>query len=370
MSKKKKILVLNYEFPPLGGGASNATKYLLQEFAKKDDLQIDLITSSTNKFQIEKPADNITIHYLNINKNGDMHYQSNKDLLTYSWKAYLYAKNLIKTNNFDLIHAFFGIPCGFIAQQLKLPYIVSLRGSDVPFYNPRFEKLDKLIFQHLSKNIWKNSKATIANSQGLKDLALKTSPNQKIELIYNGIDITEFHPSKTKLHTPLRILAVGRLIPRKGFDILLQASKDLDIEVTIIGDGPEKNNLQAISKDNKIQAHFTGAIEHDKIITYYQESDIFVLPSANEGMSNTVLEAMACGLPIITTNTGGTQELVKENGWIIKRNVKELRKALESAISNPKQLNKMGQESRKKVESMTWEKVADEYRDVYKHYLN
>jgi glycosyltransferase involved in cell wall biosynthesis len=195
---KLHILFLNYEFPPLGGGAGNATKYLFSEFAKRDGLEIDLITSSTDKFKIEKFAKNICVHYLDIGKKGNVHYQSNRDLLKYSWKAYFYGKSLIKKKKFNLIHAFFGIPCGYIAMRLGLPYIVSLRGSDVPFYNSRFAKLDKLVFYRLSRRIWRRARAVIANSEDLKRLAVKTFSGE-IGVIPNGINTSEFKPSKRKI---------------------------------------------------------------------------------------------------------------------------------------------------------------------------
>lgn len=145
MNKKINILFLNYEYPPLGGGAGNATWYLLKEYEKMPDLQVTLVTSSTGSFRMERPSDNVTIYYLDIGKRGSLHYQSSKDLLKYSWKAWLFCRRYLKGNHIDLIHAFFGIPCGLIALLLGKPYIVSLRGSDVPFYNNRFHWLDKLI---------------------------------------------------------------------------------------------------------------------------------------------------------------------------------------------------------------------------------
>ena len=73
--------MLNYEFPPLGGGAGNATYYLLKEFSKYDDIEIDFVTSSIDEFKEEKFSKNITIYYLDIGKKGNLHYQSNKNLL-------------------------------------------------------------------------------------------------------------------------------------------------------------------------------------------------------------------------------------------------------------------------------------------------
>ena len=360
--------MLNYEFPPLGGGAANATHYLLKEFSKIKDLEIDLVTSSTDKFKIEQFAPNIKIHFLDIGKNSNLHYQSNKDLLKYSWKAYKYSKRLIKEKFFDLCHAFFGIPCGYIAMKLGLPYIVSLRGSDVPFYNKRFEKLDKLFFKKLSRKIWRNSKATITNSDGLKELALESSPKQKIGVIYNGIDVEKFKPLKAKKKSKkLTLISTGRLIKRKGYQYLIPAIKNPDIKLQLIGDGNLKKELEQSAKENKADVEFLGKKSHKEIIKYLQKADVFILPSLNEGMSNSILEAMACRLPIITTNTGGSKELIKGNGFVIKkRNINELKNAIQKFIDDPKLIKQMGDRSRKLAEKMSWESMTGKYWGVYK----
>jgi L-malate glycosyltransferase len=380
---KKRILMLNYEFPPLGGGAGNATYYLLKEFAKSKykNLEIDLITSSVDKYKKEKFSDNITIHFLDIGKKGNLHYQSNKDLLKYSKKSYNYCKKLINNKlkkedkKYDLIHAFFGIPCGYIAMKLKnkykIPYIVSLRGSDVPFYNKRFEKLDKIIFQKLSKKIWKKSKAVITNSQGLKDLALKTSPKQKISIIYNGIDIGEFKPKNKKSkkqnkNKKLTIISTGRLIQRKGYQYLIPSLKGLDVKLQLIGDGNLTNELKELAKQNKVDVEFLGKKKHKDIVKYLQKADVFCLPSLNEGMSNSILEAMACGLPIITTNTGGSEELIKGNGFRVKKSsIEDLTDIIYKYLKNPKLINEHGIKSRSLARKMNWENIAREYIGEY-----
>lgn len=369
MAKNKtKILFLNYEFPPLGGGAGNATKYLFLEFAKQEDLEIDLITSSTDKFKIEKFAKNIRVHYLDIGKKGNIHYQSNSDLLKYSWKAYFYGKGLIKKKKFDLTHAFFGIPCGYIAMKLGLPYIVSLRGSDVPFYNPRFAKLDKLVFCRLSQRIWRRARAVIANSEGLKELAEKTFAGG-IGVIPNGVDTSEFKPLKNKkISKKIRLISTGRLIARKGYQYLIPALKGLkNVELTLVGGGDLRSELDELARKNQVKVHFTGEVKHDEIVKYLQNSDIFVLPSLNEGMSNSILEAMACGLPIITTNTGGSKELIDENGFIIKKNsIIDIKNKLTTYLKNVQKLNDHGQKSRLIAQTLSWELVSDNYQKLYR----
>jgi len=253
-----KVLILNYEFPPLGGGAANATYFLLKEFANQEGIEIDLVTSSVDEFRIDPFAPNINIHYLDIGKKGNLHYQSNKDLLSYSWTAYRYAQELVDNNDYQLTHAFFGIPCGYIAMRLGIPYIVSLRGSDVPFYNKRFEKLDKFLFQRLSKKIWEKSAAVITNSSGLKDLALDTAPNQAIDIIWNGVDTDNFVPLKNKtVSSPITLVSTGRLIERKGYQFLIEALKGMDnFKLVLVGDGNMMEELKTQAKESKVQVEF------------------------------------------------------------------------------------------------------------------
>lgn len=362
------ILLLNYEYPPIGGGASNATYYMLKEYSKNMNIKIDVITSSVSSFEIIDFSSNIKIHRLDIGKNGNLHFQSNKELLIYSWKVYWYIKKLIKKNTYNLIHAFFGIPCGYIAMKTRLPYIVSLRGSDVPFYNKRFEKLDKLIFKRLSKKIWKNSKAVIANSEGLKELALKTSSKQDIKVIYNGVDIDEFLPiKKNKIGNKIILISTGRLIPRKGYKYLIEALKGIDnCKLQLIGGGVLKEQLKKLANENKVKVEFLGNIKHENIHKYLQKADIFVLPSLNEGMSNSILEAMSCGLPIIATDVGGSKELINGNGFVVsKANIEELKETILKYFYDKALIIKHGKNSRKLAENMSWNKIADSYYKVY-----
>lgn len=379
-----RILFLNYEYPPLGGGAANATQYILEEYSKIPDLSVDLITSSIDeKYYEEKIGNNIKIYRIPIGKNSkNLHYQSQKDLLVYSWKAYFYAKKLIAQNKYDLTHSFFTVPCGFLSlvfkKKYKIPYIISLRGADVPGYAERFSFIYKLLTP-LIKKIWKNSAEVISNSQGLKELALKANPKQKIDVIYNGIDIKKFTPNISLKNNDKFIITPGasRLTSRKGLKYLIEAVQKLSqkypqIKLEIMGSGKEeKEKLEKLVANLNIQdkVEFLGRIPREETFSYYQKSDVFVLPSLNEGMSNAMLEALSSGLPIIATDTGGSKELIKEgeNGYIIKmKNSDDIAQKLEKLINNPELKKRMGENSRKKALELSWEKVAKKYFNLYK----
>ena len=378
-----KVLFFNYEYPPLGGGAANATAYILGEYSKIPDLEVDLVTSSIDsQYHLEKIGERISIHRIPIGKNeNNLHYQSQKELLIYAWKAYFFAKKLIKKNEYDLSHSFFTVPCGFVSYLLKkkykIPYVVSLRGSDVPGYSDRFVFLYKFI-KPLTRLIWKESFATVANSKGLRELALKTNPNQEIGVIYNGINLSDFIPNPEKRPNDKIIITTGasRITARKGIDYLIKAIQKLspkypNLFLRAMGDGNEKENLEKMAKELGLEKNveFIGRVPRENTSPYYQEASIFVLPSLNEGMSNAMLEALATGLPLIATDTGGTRELLEEgvNGFIIKmKDSQDIADKIEILIQDEDLRKRMGEESRRKAEGMSWEKVAREYFDLYR----
>lgn len=369
-----KLLMVNYEFPPIGGGGANANAYLLKEYANHPGIEVDLVTSSISDDCIESLSDNIRIHRLDVKKKR-LHYWTEVEVLRFLFRAIPYVKALLKTKKFDLCHAFFGFPSGYVAYRFRkeLPYIISLRGSDVPGFNERFS-LQYVFLTPLFRKIWNSAKSVIANSGELRSLALKTTPELPIDIIYNGIDADEFKPGEKKRDPGLSILTVSRLIPRKGIDYLIRALPDVvrrfpDLCLSIAGEGNMDEDLKALAAglglENNIS--FEGRVEHDRLPALYGSADIFILPSFWEGMSNTVLEAMASGLPLVVTDTGGTAELVKDNGIIIpKRDSKAISGALIKLIEDSDLRVKMGQESRSLALGLSWDKLALQYLDTYK----
>ena len=120
----------------------------------------------------------------------------------------------------------------------------------------------------------------------------------------------------------LKVLCVSRLIERKGIRFLIEAIgrlKNERVELTLIGDGNCEEELKKLANDLGVsdRVMFKGYVNHDSIGEIYRNSDLFVLPSQNEGMSNALLEAMASGLPVIVTDTGGTSELLDGNGVVV-----------------------------------------------------
>lgn len=367
--------MLNYEFPPLGGGGSNACYYLLNEFSKLN-LKVDLVTSSAKGMaEIESIGKNITIYKVPIHKK-DIHYWTQKEILDYSWKANGKIKELMRTYRYDVIHAFFTVPCGALAYLYKknVPFIVSLRGSDVPGFNKRFG-LQYVFLKPMIKEIWKKADVVVANSNGLKELALETYPDLNIGIIPNGIDTNDFEPELSKDRDEIRVLCVSRLIERKGIRYLIEAISKLDsekVKLTLVGEGNQEAELKQLVRELELDDSviFKGYVSHEKISEIYKKSDIFALPSLNEGMSNALLEALAAGLPVIVTDTGGTSELIDENGFIVeKSNSDDIVEALKLMIEQPNLLKKMGERSREIAQNLSWNNVSFKYKELYEELI-
>ena len=156
-------------------------------------------------------ADNIEIIYLDIGKKGqDIHNQSLKNLLTYARKSYTLASRLCKQERFDatLCWSYPAIGIGYILKKrFAIPYITLLRGSDVPYYEQKWKRLDRYIFRWLAPILWRNSQHVMANSQKLRDMALAIVPSQEIGIIENGVDTEFYSPDVTHRDTSVfRIL--------------------------------------------------------------------------------------------------------------------------------------------------------------------
>lgn len=380
----KRILFFNYEYPPLGGGAANATAHLLQEYAKRGDVHVELITSALDEeYECLEIAPHVIVHRIPIGKTKDtLHYQTQKELLTYTWRSYRFALQLTKEKSFDLTHSFFAIPCGVISLALKwqrkLPYVVSLRGADVPGYSDRFVHIYKYL-TILIRRVWKGSSFVVTNSKGLTELAQKSSPQQPFEEIFNGIDTQHFSQGmrnaddRTK---EFRILCASRLSHRKGFHYAIDALPKL-IEkyphVKMIfagGDGGVmqklKGQAQALSVHKYVS--FTGHYVKDEAPDIYRNADLFLMPSLNEGMSNNLLEALASGMPVLMTPVGGAEELVHDgdNGYLLElRNGDDIAKKIITFIENDEQCVYMGRASRDIALSLRWEVAAQKYVALY-----
>lgn len=380
-----KILFLNYEYPPLGGGAGVATEALLKEWANSDDLEVHLVTAAVgNTIQHIQIRDSVYVHRVPIGKDPEkLHSQSLWDIFVYTIQAWFFLQRLIRQENkkqkFDVTLAFFTVPCGFLAYLLKIfyriPYVISLRGADVPGFSEKYDTF-YLFAKPLVRFLWKKAESVIPNSEGIRALALRTDPKQPMTIIENGVDVDTFYPKEgEKSFAPVIFLSTSRLTPRKGIHLLIEAfalavkHTAVPIELHIIGEGEQKASLETRVEELGIgnQVKFFGRVEHSLLPQFYREAHAFVLPSKNEGMSNAALEALASGLPLVVSATGGMEELVTDgaNGFFIDPELTvPFAETLVSLAQHQETLIASGKESRRRAELRGWDTIAGKFQNV------
>lgn len=360
-------LVVNSEYPPIGGGAANANFFLLKEWSKIVGLEIDQVTIGSQQTHIKKLNSQVTIHFLDIGKRKDFQHQKPMELLNFMGVAKRYCEGLIKEKSYDLAIGIMGVPNGYIVSQLGLPYMVLLRGSDVPFHNPKFKALDLFVLQHVSKKMWRNAAAISVLGKTPKSQVQALTPELEPVMIPNGIDPEGFQPGNKPNDGVIRILSVGRLAKVKGPQVLMKALRGLDpkgheIEVNFVGDGPLREELENVAKFiDHVHINFTGQLGREDLIKMYQQSDIFVLSSIAESQGNVTLEAMACGLPMVVSETGAS-DVIEKNGVIVPcGDSGALAQALEDLIEKPSVREEFGKESVRLAANYRWDKTALAY---------
>lgn len=367
------ILVLSHEYPPIGGGGANACMYLTKEYIKRD-CKVVIITTGFGHFlpKTELYDGKLIIYRLNA-KRKYVDHCSFVEMFDYMLKAIQLANKIVKRECFDICQVFFGIPSGpigwYLLKKYNIPYVIRLGGGDVPGFQERFKLIYKLVGIPL-KIIWKDAKAIVANSEGLRKFAQDFYDKCHINVIHNGIDTEVFCPSDyVEDENQTKILFVSRLIKRKGLQNLIPYIDYIEKEslrrvlLTVVGDGPFREELEELTQKNNLQSKvvFEGQKDKDELLWYYQNSDVFVFPSYREGMPNVVLEAMGCGLPIIMMNDcEGAKELVTENGILAIDNISQ---GIISFLKCSKKERKyMGIVSRNRAEKeYSWNSIAEEY---------
>lgn len=281
--------------------------------------------------------------------------------------------------SFDACLAFFGIPGGPAAYVLKrlrrVPYVVSLRGGDVPGFLPGDLKGFHVLTRPVIRHIWKHAAAVVANSTGLAELAGQTAGGIPVPVIANGVDAERFVPGPSRGDAgPARLLFAGRVVRQKGLDILLPAlaalPKGRDFHLDVAGDGPEVAELTALAERLGIggKVSFLGWRDRDALPGLYARADIFVFPSRDEGMPNAVLEAMASSLPVVASRIAGNEELVRHGvtGLLTPcGDAPALTAALDSLLADPELAGNFGRAGRDLVrEHYSWRAAATAYLDL------
>lgn len=404
-----RILLINYEYPPLGGGAGNATAHIARGMARLG-AQVLVVTSAFKGFKPAESVDGYSILRIPTLRRHEEKCAA-WEMAVFMSSACLRVPMIARRFRPDAAVAFFGIPSGPSAWLTRAlhgtPYVVSLRGGDVPGFQPydlaRMHKLTGPLIRFL----WRRAGAVVANSRGLADLARAFEPQLDYPVIPNGADTDLFRPPRVSAATlasgpgqdaaspsgerrapadtidavaadaavrPVRLFFHGRVVYQKGLDVLLEALSLVPRrplwELHVAGDGPLRRQLEDRARELNIaeRIFFRGWMRRPQLAAAMREMDVYVFPSRDEGMPNAVLEAMASGLPVAATAIAGCEELVvpESTGLLVPPDSPvELAESLARLIAEPSLRAAMGRAGRERVErDYSWESVARRYLDL------
>lgn len=269
-----------------------------------------------------------------------------------AWASRRLVQRLCREPGVDLIDAHFGYPDGYAAVKLGkwfgLPVTITLRGTE-----SRHSRIPGI--RDRLRNALQGATRLISVSDSLRQIALAEAvPPEKVTVVGNGVDTATFYPvdagpvrDRLGISRQARVLVtVGGLCERKGFHRVIECLPALcedwpDLHYLIVGgpsaEGDWTARLQQLVSDNGLESrvHFLGTMPPPEIRTVLSCADVFVLATRNEGWANVILEAMACGLPVVATDVGGNREVIATStvGSIVPFGDSELLKAaLDSAL--------------------------------------
>jgi glycosyltransferase involved in cell wall biosynthesis len=239
------------------------------------------------------------------------------------------------------------------------------------------------IYNHLDRMVLKKFDGLAAVSDAVAHRLLAFGvPAEKIKTIANGIDVPAFEHAQPlpllKAEGSTVVGVVARLDLKKGFEYLLQAARELrkqfaDLKIVIAGEGPDRDKIEHIVQQYGLQSSVVLAGQQSNMPAVYAAMDIFVLPSLNEGLPMTLLEAMAASKPVIATRVGAIPSVINDgkNGLLVNaKDPESLRNAIASLLSDPERCQRMGDQAHAWVrQNYTSEAMALKYREMYEEVL-
>ncbi len=375
--KKSCTLILTYEFPPAIGGIGYYTYGVAKALNSISDSVVVVAPCADGYGDFDRSQDFKIIRV-------------SETIVVRELMMLIYMVVVLISNPVKRIFNSVWLPCGvitfFITRFIKIPYFIAAHGSDILDDQNVENKFKHFLRQSLSwlkDKVLKNATSVFAVSSFTRDILLQqNTPEEKINVILNGVDNEKFRPmgkpvdlvGKHDIYDKKIILTVARLDRYKGQDMIIKALPEVlkihpDIVYLIVGKGPQNNELKKLVRDSGLDSsvRFAGFVPDEKLPEYYNLCDVFIMVPRQvrgdyEGFGLTYLEANACGKPVIGSRTGGVPEAIIEGktGFIVDPDsVEEISSALITMLSEKQLADNIGNTGKIRIEKeLSWDLVA------------
>jgi glycosyltransferase involved in cell wall biosynthesis len=380
--KYLKILVFNYEYPPIGGGGGVICKDISEELVNQGH-KVTVITSlygNLKPLEIINGVEVIRVRVINREKKD---VASLLSMLSYVPSSIKAANRLLVNNMYDVINTHFAIPTGpagqFISSKFNIPNILSIHGGDIYDPSKTLSPHKTPLLKQTVKAVMEKADRVVAQSTDTKKNALGFyNLKRDVDIIPLGIKSNQFQKTdRSSLNLPedkIILSTIGRLVRRKNLPELLEIfsiiRNEIPSRLIVIGNGPEYPGLMDIAKKLELgnDVHFTGRVDEEKKFQYLSATDVYVSTAMHEGFGIVFLEAMECGLPVVCYDKGGQVDFLKDGvtGLLLKLNDKEnFKRRLIELLNNKELIHKIGLENKSYVKNFYIDSIANKYLSLF-----
>lgn len=367
-----RILVLNYEFPPVGGGGGRTAATLCAALAERDH-ELKVITSMAPNLARSETLDGYQVLRVQAGRRSRFR-ASFASMAGFVAGALLPAIRMARSWRPDVIHAHFAVPTGVLAFPLskitRIPYVLTVHLGDVPGGVPqKTDRWFRFVFP-FTPPIWKGASKVVAVSKHTKALALRHYAVD-IEVIPNGVQLRS--GAAKQVSDPPRLIFAGRFQSQKNLPMLVELLakvRDMPWQCELLGDGPDRHIVEELihSHDLGSRVNLLGWVDGAVVEERLEASDLLLLTSRSEGFPVIGVQALASGLAIVASSVGGLPELVEGdvNGRLCAADDMDcFEQALRWCLEDRGRLMGMKQASRARAERFEIRKIAEQYEDVF-----
>jgi glycosyltransferase involved in cell wall biosynthesis len=368
-----KLLTVNYECPPQGGGAGAVMLSLLDSFRRQGAVQT-AVCGWDFRLGGAPAVAGVDMNFVPVHR-----------VSPYTTGVRAIAEFLLRARRtlrgipaarYQLAHFHFSVPTGLLGGALRgQPFVCSLHGIDVPGFVNEAAGLQKLTAA-LNRRVMKRASRLFAPSHRVAELVMRHCPEARVQVIPHGVDADAFQFKTAYARTPSRLVTIARLLPWKRIDRLVQAVAGLKkqapgLTLDIYGDGEERGRIQSVIAAAGAEGYVTvrGMVARAQLQTELCGYDAFVLPSITEAFGLVFLEAMAAGLPVIGYNSAGPADIIEHGstGLLFEHDtVEDLTRVLAQLLTTDGLAEQLGRQARLTAQSrFSWDVIARRYLDAF-----
>jgi glycosyltransferase involved in cell wall biosynthesis len=374
-----RILVLVHEYPPMGGGGGRVAQDICRGLVQRGHI-VEVLTAHSKDLPLIEDDQGVVVRRLKSGRKL-LYTAGLRAMSGYVAAATIHGILALKRFKPDIIHVHFAVPGGAVAWALSvlsgIPYVLTAHLGDVPGGAP--EKTGKWFrwIDPLTPPIWKKAARALAVGEFTRQLAAERY-GLPVEVIPNGVDLTQLDPGDIRVNYPPRLVFAGRFMAQKNpLQIVhtLAVLKDLAWDCVMLGDGVLRPKVEAEIAAAGLQKriHLPGWVKPEEVITELARSDILFMPSLSEGMPVVGVQALALGLALVVSNVSGWVGMVEEgvNGVLFDPALPQrAEEPLRALLSDPVRLLAARQASRRMAHKYDLLKVVAAYEQVFSEVLH